>query len=202
MQSWPGSVRKLARHLCTLVVLVTPGMAEAQWTMTLTLEGGSDDGATTTLGNVVPTISAEAAFGVVNTLYGTQGVGEGERVRLETGGPGSHFVATIVATVAFVAGLDCPVTPADCVPMGQQANVDFYQVPVSFTAARIRYANGTAASWTAEGAGSQVPESQSTLQAGVNNGGQVTHQIAVLVLDSDLAGAKTTELHYVAVAIP
>lgn len=199
MQPWPGSA--LARSLCSLAVLITPAAAGAQWTMTLTLQGGSDGGASTTLGNVVPATSADAAFGSVNALYGTQGAGAGERVRLTSGGPGSHFVATIVATVAFANGLNCPGTPADCVPIGQQANVDFYQVPVSFAASRVRYASGTSTAWTSEGDGAQVPVSQATLQAGVNGGGQVTHQIAILVLDTDVAGAKTTELHYVAVAL-
>jgi hypothetical protein len=71
-----------------------------------------------------------------------------------------------------------------------------HQTPVSFPAARMRYATGTSGIWDRPGAGTQVPEFPSLLRGGLQDGDQVVHQVAILISPTDLAGQKAMPLHY------
>jgi hypothetical protein len=194
-----GRILVLGLLVWSGAVLVTPPPAAAQQctTMTLTLEGGSDGSATTT---ITPGADGDVDFGLASTMGGEQPGGAGERVRVNSGGPGAHFVATIVATVTFADGVDCGSVacgPSPCVPAGQQGQVELYQTPVSLPATRTRYALGVSQDWTAEGAGAEVPTTQQPLQGPVNDGESIVHQIAFMILDSDPAGLYSTQLSYI-----
>jgi hypothetical protein len=156
-----------------VIAITTPRHVRAGWYMTLTIQGGSDKGATTVLSEVTSGRGGEIElFGTVNTLTGKQPPGRGARFRIDTPKrAGSNFVLTMVARVAFTDGPRCnrAETPlrshklfelgsahADCVPPGQRARIDIAQAGGSFPVGRARFALGTREDWTQDNAGQSI----------------------------------------------
>jgi len=168
----------------------SPTVATA-WDMTLSIDGGADGGATTVLGGGGSLGTVD--FGSSSTAFGTQAAGAGERVRITTGTPGSHFIATLVVTATFT-GVD--------VPVGQTGNLEFYQSTTMGAGldARARYAGGIAEDWSVNPGGSQIPVVQGVLDpVPLPDSDPRTHQVAMAILDTD-TGSFTLGVTYVLIA--
>jgi hypothetical protein len=179
---------------------LTSTPASAQWLATLSVTGGKDGAEVTRITTSVSSAKGEIEFGAVNALPSSRQrkfSPWAQFAREHVVDQGKFFVATLVAKVTLSNGPRCfrPGMP-DCVPLGQTVQLFIHQTPVSFPAARLRYATGTSTVWDRQGSGSQVPEVPSLLRSGLNDGDQVVHQVALYVSHTDLAGEKSIPLQY------
>jgi len=166
---------------------VNVGNAQAA-ELKLTLRGTAGTGAATELLPAAGRLG-QIDFGRINTTIGRQPRGKGKRVRVTRGRPGSHFVATLIASVS-INGVGT-----------ETATISVTQTGGSLPLGRLRYALHDNNTWTAEGAGQPILETPTVMATGVTSGENVVHQVAVFVLDSDLAGSHNLGITYVAMAL-
>lgn len=128
--------------------------------------------------------SGDVNFGTVDTFASP--VATGKRVRRATN-DGARFVATLKATPTFTGFASAKI------------EIHRSDAPTSIPTGRVRWATGNTTDWSVLAAGqvmSENPAAKDVLAGAQGSGVGVVHEIAVEILDTDAAGAKTAVVTY------